>query len=310
MRGRALVMLGLALVLALAAVILARAYLASRDAPTAAPEGMPLSTVVVANVPLDFGNRIGKEHLREVEWPTATVPAGAFNSIDEVVKPGEERVALRPIERGEPILQAKVSGFGGRATLSSVIDPDMRAMTIRVNDVSGVAGFLLPGERVDVLLTRRGDVEETVTQIILQNVKVLAVDQIASDRQDKPVVVRAVTVEVTPVGAQKLTLAQSVGQLTLTLRHTANNAVVAGQAVGIGDLGTGRVSMAAVPVPVVEAPAAPATAKAPAPAPRSFLTDIVVIRGITPTLEKVINEREAATRPAALSPNDRATKTQ
>ena len=114
----------------------------------------------------------------------------------------------RPIETNEPVLKSKVSGFGGRAILSSMIAPDMRAMTIRINDVSGVAGFVLPGDHVDIILIRDFG-GSPVTDILLQNIKVLGIDQDANQNRQQPGVVRAVTFEVTPTQSQKLVLAQT-----------------------------------------------------------------------------------------------------
>src|SRR3712207_1102010 len=111
------------------------------------------------------------------------------------------------MEENEPLLKAKVTGPGQRASLAAVIDPGMKAMTVRVNDVNGVAGFVLPGERVDILLTRTMEKNESWTDVLLQNVKVLAADQSADDRADKPSVAKAVTLEVSTAQAQKLTLA-------------------------------------------------------------------------------------------------------
>src|SRR3546814_11288357 len=110
--------------------------------------------VVVAKDRMTFGNPLRKEQLRLVEWPGDAVPEGAFTAIEAVVGTEEERVVLRAIEVNEPVLQNKLSGFGGKASLAAILSPEMRAVTIRVNDVAGVAGFVLPGDRVDVLLTR------------------------------------------------------------------------------------------------------------------------------------------------------------
>ena len=126
---------------------------------------------------------------------------------------------LTAIEANEPILSSKITGPGQRATLSAMIADGMRAVTIRVNDVEGVAGFVLPGDRVDVALTRQGDKSaSTSTDVVLQNVKVLAIDQIADERADKPSIARAVTLEVDTNSAQKLALASPVGTLSLMLR--------------------------------------------------------------------------------------------
>ena len=210
-----------------------------------------LTKVVVASTKLYFGNTIRNEHVRLVDWPADVLPPGSFQSVDELLGDAEERVVLRGMEVNEPVLKTKVSGFGGRASLSSVIAPEMRAITIRVNDVNGVAGFVLPGDHVDILLTRdrsggqarRGGGINLITDVLLQNVKVLGIDQQASEQVDKPSVVKAVTLEVTQFQAQKLVLAQQVGTLSLALRNVTNVAADATRTVTLADLRVGEANL-------------------------------------------------------------------
>src|SRR6202158_4521498 len=112
-----------------------------------------VQTIVVASKPLRFGAELGAMSLREVPWPDEAVPAGAFSKITDLTASGR-RVVLTAIETNEPILSSKITGSGQRATLSAMLADGMKAVTIRVNDVEGVAGFVLPGDRVDVVLTR------------------------------------------------------------------------------------------------------------------------------------------------------------
>jgi pilus assembly protein CpaB len=156
--------------------------------------------------------------LREIPWPEEAIPAGAFNRIADVIGSGGRRVVLTPIEANEPILASKITGPGQRATLSAMLTNGMRAVTVRVNDVEGVAGFVLPGDRVDVALTRQLDKTVATSDVVLQNTRVLAIDQTADERNDKPSVAKAVTLEVDTASAQKLSLAASVGTLSLLLR--------------------------------------------------------------------------------------------
>src|SRR5262249_6346626 len=155
--------------------------------------------------------------LRELPWPEDALPAGSFGSIKELTS--TKRVVLSPIETNEPVLASKITGSGQRATLSAVIAEGMKAITIRVNDVEGVAGFVLPGDRVDVVLTRQGDKQgdkaTAMNDIVIQNVRVLAIDQLADERSEKPSVAKAVTLEVDATDGQKLALAASVGTLSL-----------------------------------------------------------------------------------------------
>ena len=252
MKMRAFWMLAIALLLAGGSVYLARNWLENQVQPVivqeqAAPE-IPLTKVVVAGTPLQFGNVIRREHLRLVDWPASTLPPGAFTSFEDLLGGEDDRVALRPIETNEPLLKSKVSGFGGRAILSSMISPDMRAMTIRINDVSGVAGFVLPGDHVDIILIRDFG-GSPVTDILLQNIKVLGIDQDANQSRQQPGVVRAVTFEVTPTQSQKLVLAQQVGQLSLALRHTTNVDAIQPQTIGLRDLRIGEANLPEQPEP-------------------------------------------------------------
>ena len=147
----------------------------------------------------------------------------AFPNVNEVFRGAtapEDREALKAIKTGEPILRTNISGFGGRATMSrEVAAAGMRAVSISINDVSGVAGFILPGDHVDVMLTRQADAGGLATDVILQNVTVLGIDQLSDQERDKPVVARTVTVEATTDQAQKLILAQQAGTLSLALRN-------------------------------------------------------------------------------------------
>lgn len=249
MRLGTLITIFIAIVLGSIAAILAKVWLESQVpmAPLASPSNdVQTRRIVVASRPLRFGVEITRENVSEVKWPTGAVPAGSFSSMDELLK-GKPRSVLAAIEKNEPILQWKITGPGQRATLSALIsDNDMKATTIRVNDVKGVAGFVLPGDRVDIFLTRKEtDMKEgerqtrQFTDLLLQNVKVLAVDQIADDRAEKPKLAKAVTVEVDAVGAQKIALATTVGTLSLALRRAGATNAMGARRVTLGDLGVG-----------------------------------------------------------------------
>jgi pilus assembly protein CpaB len=243
MRARSLLTLLIGLSLAGAAVYYVDRQLALRDhAQVAAPAApaIKLARVVVAGKELARGDVLRKDVLREIDWPASSVPEGAFASIQQILGDGsQERRARRSMVAGEPVLAAKVSGFGGRDTLGETLHLGMRAVSIRVNDVSGVAGFLLPGDRVDVLLTRQldnGGKKDLATDVILQNVVVLAIDQLADEQHDKPKVARTATVEVSPEDAQKLALAMQVGTLSLALRNVVATDAVATDRVRVSDL--------------------------------------------------------------------------
>jgi pilus assembly protein CpaB len=184
--------------------------------------GPNAATVVVAARSIELGQALTPDMVRIQAWPADALPQGAFTQISQLTG-GEARVALRAIEVNEPILASRISGAGGRATLSATIAEGHRAVSIRVNDVVGVAGFVLPSDFVDVLLTRQegsGYGNQAMrTDLLIANVRVLAIDQSANDSHNDPQVARAVTIEVTPEDGQKVALAGQIGTLTLALRR-------------------------------------------------------------------------------------------
>jgi pilus assembly protein CpaB len=215
-------MVGFAVVFGLLAVFLAQVWLNNQaDERLKSFEAQnrnkpPARTIVVASKQLRFGDELVASSMREVAWPEGALPAGAFDKVADLTS--GKRIVLMPIDTNEAILAAKVTGPGQRATLSAMLGPDMKAVTIRVNDVEGVAGFVLPGDHVDVLLTRVGEKNTAVNDIVIQDVRVLAIDQLADQRSDKPSVVKAVTLETTVTDGQKVALASTVGTLSLLLR--------------------------------------------------------------------------------------------
>lgn len=286
MQRRGLMVLLLALVFAGAAVFIVRGYLADQAGPKTIQAGPSMETtkVVVAKLALNIGDRIAEEHLRVVEWPKASLPEHTFKNINELTKGDEPRVALNTIEVGEPILGKKVSGPGGRAILSTRVGANMRAMTVRVNDVLGVGGFVMPGDRIDILLTRdEGGSKNPATNILLQNVRVLGIDQIASNDQEKPVVAKAVTVEVGPHEAQKLTLGAQVGILTLALRNISNTSATPERTVTLNDLRETDIVQSSPAKEEVKVVAAPQ----PKRVSRPRLTNVTIIRALKPSEYKV-----------------------
>lgn len=175
---------------------------------------------------LNYGDKLTsrnwKQFLRRVEWPRKAVPKGAFTSIEQILgeEKKESRTVLRTIEPGELILSSKMTGFGGSARVATQVREGMRAFTIPINAVSGVAGLVRPGDRVDILVTRSIS-KQLTTSVILPNVLVIATDQTSNTSSDRARVAATATIEVSPTEAQKLVLAQQVGRLTLTLRGAA-----------------------------------------------------------------------------------------
>lgn len=245
MRARSLITLAVGLATASGSVLVAHQYMTGQRAGEAIANipQIPMANVVVARSDLAFGQAVRFEHLREQEWPAHAVPEGSFGSIKQIIGEGNDlRVALRPISPGEPVLQSKVSGFGERASLSAIVPDGKRAFSIKVNEVTGVSGFLLPGDRVDILLTRSvGDNRNLATDVILQDIIVRAIDQTSDEQRDRPQVAKTVTVEVTPDEAQKLALAMQVGSLSLALRNVhAVDKLTGLKTVGVRDLVDGE----------------------------------------------------------------------
>ena len=241
MRTSTIVMIAFAGLFGLIAVFLAQTWLnnqaearlrsleAQRNATPAA------HTIVVASKPLRFGDELSSRSLREVPWPDDALPAGAFVRVAELT--ASKRVVLMPIDANEAILAAKITGPGQRATLSAMLRDGMKAVTIRVNDVEGVAGFVLPGDHVDVVLTRQSDKDNGTNDVVIKNARVLAIDQLADARAEKPSVVKAVTLEVDVTDGQKLALASAVGTLSLLLRKAGEMTEDATRRVTLTDLG-------------------------------------------------------------------------
>ena len=244
MRTCTIVMIGFAVVFGLLAVFIAQAWLnnqanmQAKNFETKKPTAM--QTVVVAKQPLRFGTELNASMLEEIPWPATAMPSGAFSKIADVLH-GGRRVVLTAIEPNEPVLSLKITGPGQRATLSALVHKGMKAVTIRVNDVEGVGGFVLPGDRVDVVLTRQIDKGSATTEVVLQNARVLAVDQIADERAAKATVVKSVTLEVSTVEAQKVWLASSVGNLSLLLRKAGETAETRTRKVTLNDLSSDEV---------------------------------------------------------------------
>jgi pilus assembly protein CpaB len=242
-RTSTIVMIGFAVLFGLLAVFIAHSWLNSQaemrmKSLEAQKKPAATSTIVVAAKPLRYGMELSPSMLREIPWSEGDLPIGAFSSVSQLLK-GGKRVVLAAIEKDEPVLAVKITGSGQRATLSALVKPGMKAVTIRVNDVEGVGGFVLPGDHVDVVLTRQVDKDHASTEVVLQDARVLAVDQSADERAAKPTVAKAVTLEVSTLNAQKLWLASSVGNLSLLLRKAGEVATANTKRVTLSDLNGG-----------------------------------------------------------------------
>jgi len=234
--------LAIAIFLGLLSVVLVRSYLnttaRSGGAPVVAFDTTP---VVVAAQTVARGEVLQPGLLKVVDFPKNSVPAGTFRGISQLAGSGTDQpMALHAIVANEPILSDAISGANGKHTLAVAIGDGMRAVSLRSNDVAGVGGFVLPGDRVDVMLTRAAanQPNDAVTQVLAENVLVLGVDQSSNDAANTPVVARSITVEVTPSQAQTISLGETVGSLSLALRHTADGAALTRHTTTVADLNT------------------------------------------------------------------------
>ena len=233
---QSLIALGVALVLGVLAVYLANIFLTNTE-QRAAQATAGTTKVAVATVPLDYGVSLSPEKVRFVDYPSNSLPVGTYERIGQLLPAGQQRVALRPIQINEPILASKISGEGQPKSIASLLPDGMRAMAVRINDVSGVAGFIQTNDAVDVLVTRPLGDNREVTDVLLQNIKVMAIDQNAKKADGSADVARTTTLQVGPLEAQKLALAQRIGTLSLVLRkpgEAQNNPVV--ETVSLEDL--------------------------------------------------------------------------
>ena len=243
MRLNTIITLGASAAFGVMAVILARGWINEaiesefRDnRPTSlaiAPKSKPTFPVVIANNDLNFGDILTTEALRIVSYPEDAIPVGSYTSLDEIFTDETKRtIVLGQMRSNEPLMNYKISGPGGKGSLSALISEGYRAAAIRVDDVSGVAGFIVPGDFVDVIFTRdnpdgnRRRVEpDLMADVLLQNIKVLGIDQNLNENSSTVDIARTVTVEVKTADAQKLHLALESGTLSLTLRSAGETAI-------------------------------------------------------------------------------------
>ncbi|WP_018609018.1 Flp pilus assembly protein CpaB [Uliginosibacterium gangwonense] len=296
--ARSIVMLVVALLAGLAAALLAARWIQEQSRVGA-------DKVAVAMLEIQLGSRISPEVVSMVDWPSGNMPAGAFRD----AKLLDGRVARTSMTRGEPILEGKLAPQGTQGGLSAVVGEGKRAITVRVNDVIGVAGFALPGNFVDIMVNTQAqgegaqtnDKDRSISKIVLEHILVLAVAQEAGRDETKPKVVNAVTLEVTPDQAEKIDLARSVGTLSLVLRNQVDQVPT----LTIGATKESLLGLPAQSAPAVAASAptalekaapthktanklarkskAPSAAKSSAPPPRGDCVE--VIRGTSRTTE-------------------------
>ncbi len=278
MQLRTIATFAVAIVLGLIAVILVRNTLNS----SATTQSLNTVPVVVTAQAIPRDSQLQATMFKVVSYPRDGVPAGSFHSIQDLMASGGgNRTAQRNLAANEVILAENATGTSESSTLSRTLEAGMRAVSMRTNDVAGVAGFIVPGDRIDVLATHGSSTraDSTVTESLAQNLRVLAVDQTSSVDATRPNVAKAITVEATPHQAAAISLAQSVGSLTLVLRKPRDGTEIPGSAISVSTSSPSGADMArAVPRPAPAVTPAPAPPVAPVARPQ-----VHVIRGVDST---------------------------
>src|SRR5690242_14022251 len=270
---RGMWMIAISLLLGLAAVLVAGKWVIQRTSVEA-------STLVIAAQSIDVGTRLTPDLLQSADWPRASMPPGSFQDVKSL----NSRVVRINLVRGEPLLESKLAPEGNTGGLSGVITEGKRAITVKVNEVVGLAGLALPGNKVDILINTKDESDKPISKIVLEQILVLAVGQDLGRDETKPKVVNAVTLEVTPEEAEKLDLARSVGTLSLVLRNQVDKSPGTTGGIRTADLLKLNPAAAVIPVP------APAYRKNPAGAKRTEQT-VEIIRGVQKT-EAKLGEKE------------------
>ncbi len=214
-RKRTLLVVGLALVAA--GIASFAVYMAILRIPVRQVE-VATRFIVVASRPMPMGTAVSKNDVKLAAWPSRTPVPGSFSSIDQVVNRG----LIAEVNENEPITESRLAPLAAGAGLPPAIPPGMRAISIRVNDVIGVAGFVVPGTRVDVVVTARQDNNETMTRVVVSNLQVLTAGtryDAEEAREGKPIPTTVVTLLVTPQDAERIALASNQGTITLALRN-------------------------------------------------------------------------------------------
>lgn len=253
--------------------------------------------VVVATRDIDVGTRLSSEMLQVVDWPAGASLKEPYESPDKV----KDRVTNTQVLRGEPILSAKLAPEGTQAGLSAVLPEGHRAITVKVNEIVGVAGFALPGNYVDVMVNTPDENNKPISKIVLERIKVLAVAQDLNTGENKPRVVSAVTLDVTPQQAEQLDLARSIGSLSLVLRSITDKSPAA----TVGARKTDLLKPSAGPLDATAAVAPGSAASAPAPAPKPAVRKAPAARPVaaaskpaTPAVEVIRGIKRSEETPA------------
>lgn len=268
-------MLGVSVAVAAVAVFFAARWLSDQGS-------LATAKVAVAKSEIAPGTPITPDLVSLADWPRGSVPKGAFDN----AAPLKDRVTSVGVSTGEPILESRLAPVGSKGGLSAVITPGKRALTVKVNEIIGVAGFALPGNYVDVMVNTQDERGNPISKIVLEKVLVLAVAQEAERDPNKPKVVSAVTLELSPEDSERLDLARSIGSLTLVLRNQLDSNDLTSEGARRGDVLSFREP---APQPAAASSEQPKVVvkrvyvhKKPA-APKPQVEKIEVIKGLTRT---------------------------
>ena len=277
-RVRTLIVMSIAVLMAAAASFLV--YRAVQRIPVREVEVTSVSAVVAARA-LPIGTLLAKEDVKVVPWPARSPMPGAFKTVDEVTNRG----VISGLGENEPLTETKLAPVGAGAGLAPTIPTGMRAISVKVNEVIGVAGFVVPGSRVDLVVTvEDAQAKTTMTRAVVSNIEVLTAgsrfDQESARAEGKPIQATVVTLLATPQDAEKIGLASSEGRITLTLRNPLDTRPTETEGVRMANLlGTPapppvvrRVEGRRVVVPPPPPPAAPA---APPPPPKIYTVEAI-----------------------------------
>ncbi len=255
-------------------------------------KGPVLTPIVVASKDLTFGETLKPENMKVVMYPEASIPKGAYGTPDSLV--GQLTKVF--LKENEPILDSKLSSTGGG--LSLLISMDKRASSVQVDKVSGVSGFILPGDKVDVIASvdRYGKGGDAVAKTILQNIEVLAAGEKTEQKGDKVITVQAVTLLVDPAGAQALALASQQGKINLALRNPVDDGIVTVEPISKTEILEGK-KMPAAPRPVVQAKPKRQVETAAIDKPDSLM----IIRGAQKKMEAPAMDGQSADKTAMQS---------
>ena len=242
--------------------------------------------VVVAAENLPLGTRVSKEQVKVVGWPAATPVEGSFASVDEIVGRG----LIQPVQANEPLTEIKLAPKEAGAGLSPSIPPGMRALSVKVNDVIGVAGFTVPGARVDVVVVVKGG-DNSMARVVVSNLQVLTAGtkyDIEQAKDGKPIPSSVVTLLVTPEQAERITLAQTNGSITLVLRNPLDVAPTETNGIRMaGLMGSPSTAPVEKPAPSKRQSSAQEVVVAPPPPPPAPRPNVETIRAGKRTVEDV-----------------------